>query len=510
MTANAKNARTPASKPPRPAAKSANTAGDLLGLDEAVAMLKTTRPTFYRWLRSGKIKGMKLGRQWRFQKDDVERFLKGQAPLIDLPADITPLIRSLSTRITDAGGKVPAGGDGSETHRAVTLMIALSSLMNASDIHITCHLEGTETAAVVRFRIDGILHEFARIDPRLHKAVVEEWKRMAGCLVHELEKPQDGRILIKVGDGAAEKALDVRVAFLPAGLGESVTGRILDRGAVDLRLDRFDYAPRDLAGIRRALHAPSGMIAVTGPSGCGKTTFLYSCLMELSSPEWKAMSIEDPVEFFLPWVTQVHVNERTGMTFARAVRSMLRSDPDVLMVGEIRDPETLLTCIQAAMTGHIVLTNLHAEDAALALKRMIDLKLDPFVVADATKLVVSQRLVRKLCTHCAVEGSPDAATLDRAAQAARLGGLDWPSLEKRFRKPVGCDRCAKTGFRGRTAIAEALEVTGEIGRALRNGATADELRTIAVGQGMTTMAAHGIRRAAAGETTLDEILRVTG
>lgn len=484
--------------------------GDLLGLDEAVSLLKTTRPTFYRWLRAGKFAGVKLGRQWRFRRSDIDLFLHGQAPRIDLPADITPLLRSLAGRIAEAGGSAPADSGGGPAQRAVALLLALASALRASDIHVTCHLEGAATAVAVRFRIDGALHEIARVDPRLHRPLVEEWKRMSGCVVTETERPQDGRILFRAEGEGAEKLLDVRAAFLPTGLGESVTARILDRDALDLRLERLDYAPRDLANIRRALNAPSALIVITGPSGCGKTTFHYACLSEIAGPGVKALSIEDPVEFFLPWVTQVHANERAGMTFARAVRAMLRSDPDVMMVGEIRDTETLLVCMQAALTGHTVLTTLHAEDAAFALRRMVDLKTDPFIVADATKLVVSQRLVRRLCPHCSVPAEPEGAKLDRAAEAARRGGVDWHGLAKKFRKAAGCERCGRTGFRGRTVIAETLEVTAEIGRALRQDATADELRTIAVGQGMTTLAAHGIRRAAAGETTLDEVLRVTG
>jgi len=206
----------------------------------------------------------------------------------------------------------------------------------------------------------------------------------------------------------------------------------------------------------------------------------------------------------------VAVNERAGMTFARAVRAMLRSDPDVIYIAEMRDYDTLCVAMQSALTGHLVMTTLHANDAAGALKRMVEMGMDPFVVADSTKLVMSQRLVRKLCPHCSVEDSPDAKRLDLAAEAARKGGINWHSLDLKFRKAVGCDKCAKTGFRGRTVIAETLEVTHEIGRALRDGAPSERLRELAVSQGMTTLAADGVRRAARGDTTLDEVLRVTG
>ncbi len=485
-------------------------AADLLEMDEAVALLKTTRPTFYRWLRSGKIKGMKLGRQWRFYRDDVERFLKGEGPRIDLPADITPLIRTLSARVTELGGKLPPPDEAGELRDAAKLMILIGALSSCSDIHITCHVEGTQNVAVVRHRIDGVLHETARIDMRLLPAVVEEWKRMAACDVHEKEKPQDGRILMDFREVGSEKLLDLRVSFLPTALGESLTVRILDRAAVDLRLDRIDYAPADRERILRALHAQWGLIVCTGPVGSGKTTVLYSCLTEIARPEIKVMSVEDPVEFLLPWVTQVAVRESVGLTYERAVWSILRSDPDVILIGEMRDLNTLIAALKAALTGHIVMTTLHTNDAASALKRMVDMGGEPFVIGDSTKLVIAQRLVRQLCPHCSVGETPDANRLDRAAGAARAGGLNWNTLQLKFRKAVGCDKCGKTGFRGRTVIAETLEVTGEIGRALRNGASTDELRALAVSQGMTTMAADGVRRAAAGVTTLDEILRVVG
>ena len=489
--------------------------GELVDMEEAIELLKTTRPTFYRWLRSGRLKGMKLGRQWRFYREDIDRFLKGLSPRVDLPADIRPIIEALEARLKDIGRKSPDGEKWSEVERAARLMIVLASATNASDIHITSHMlkDGTESIAVVRNRIDGTLHAVAQFDLRLLGAIVEEWKRLAACDVREREKPQDGRILIRLSELAGsgpDKLLDLRVNFLPTGLGEAVTVRILDRVAVDLDLKRIDYAPHDRQRILRAVYSPWGLIVVSGPTGCGKTTVLYSCLNEITGMERKVMSVEDPVEFLLPWVTQVAVNERAGMTFDRAVRAMLRSDPDVILIGEIRNYETLLAAQQAALTGHLILTTLHANDAAGALKRMVEMGSDAFVVADSTKMVMSQRLVRKLCTHCSVEERPESNRLDLAAESARKGGLDWHSLPARFRKAVGCEKCARTGSKGRTVIAEVLEVTPEIGKALRDNASVDELRTIAVGQGMTTLAADGVRRAAAGETTLDEVMRVIG
>ena len=496
-------------------AEAASRTGELIDMEQAIALLKTTRPTFYRWLRAGRIKGMKLGRQWRFYREDVERFLKGEAPRIDLPADITPLIKALRKRVKEAGGRDVSPEGATPVERVTSLIIVLGVVTRASDIHITPHMAGdeTETKAHLRYRVDGVLHRAAEIDLRLLPAIVEQWKRMAACDVHENKKPQDGRIVVRLselGDSRSDKTIDLRVSFLPACMGEAVTVRILDPAQVTLDLANIDYAPDVRERLLRAVHAPWGLIVVTGPTGCGKTTTLYSCLREVTRPEVKVISIEDPVEYFLPWVTQVQVMTSAGLTFPRAARAALRSDPDVILLGETRDAETLWIVHEAALTGHLVMTTLHTDEAASTLTRMVEIGVNPFVVGDATKLVLAQRLIRKLCPHCSVPEKPAANRLDAAGEMARKGGLEWRSLERKFRRPVGCPKCGETGYKGRTVIAEALEVSPEIGKALRDGASVDELRRIAVEQGMTTMPADGVRRAAAGETTLDEVMRVIG
>jgi len=483
-------------------------AGQLLTMEQAIALLKTSRPTFYRWVRQGKIAGTKLGRQWRFHRGDIERFLAGQEPRIELRADLSPLIENLRRRVEALGAKdvsSPADGD---VLRAVSLMIRLGVAMRASDIHIEpFRRAGREgMVGVLRYRVDGVLHPVAEIDARLLPALDEQWKTMAHCDVHEKVRPQDGRIEVRLDDTG--QVVDLRVCFVPAVLGPSLTVRVLDANAARLEMDRLGYAPRDKERLLRWLRAPWGAILITGPTGCGKTTALYACLNHLTTPERKVMSVEDPVEFLLPGVVQVAVRLQSGVTFATAVRSFLRSDPDVIMVGEVRDFESLQLVHQAALTGHLVLTTLHADEAARALVRMVEIGSDPFLVADSTKLIVAQRLIRKLCPECSVEAQPLASHLEQAANLARAGGLDWAALPKAFRAPRGCPKCHQTGFRGRDVAAEALEVTPEIGAALRRGASIDELRTIAIGQGMTTMAADGLRRAAAGDTSLEEVLRV--
>ena len=495
-----------------PSKKSAVQTGpgkSLLTMPEAIELLKTTRPTFYRWVRAGRIKARKVGRQWRFQQEDLDRFIRGDAPSIELPVSIAPLILALREKIRKLGARArlqdmpePA----SPVEEAVQLMIAAASAMKSDCILVAAHFAEGKSNGVVRYRIDGVLALAATFDARLLPAIVGEWKRMASCDVHEKGKPQDGRILIKTGG----KTLDLRINFLPASLGESITARILVASALTLELGRIGYAPHDLKKFRRTLKSSAGLILVTGPTGTGKTTTLYCCLNELSGPGTNILSVEDPVEYLLPWVTQVAVNPAAGQTFAYFLRAVLRSDPDVILIGEIRDRETLTIAQQIALTGHLALTTLHADEAASALKRMTDIGGNPFLVGDATKLVVAQRLIRKLCPHCSTSGTPAARDMDRAGKLAQNGGLKWPAPNQHFKKPVGCNQCNDTGYTGRTVIAEMLEVTPEIAKALREDAPVETLRSIAVSQGMTTMAADGIRRAANGETSLSEVFRTLG
>ncbi len=475
---------------------------ELLDMSEAVEMLKTTRPTFYRWLRAGRIKGMKVGRQWRFYRSDIERFLQGREPKVALPTDIGPLVEAFAARLAELGGEDPSGEDADPVERAVKLIIVIALRMSATDISI----EPFEDGAHVRCRVDGVLHTVARFDGRLLPAVVECFKRMASCDVLQKRLPQDGRILLSLPERDGD--VDLRVNFLPAYLGESVTARMLARLEVVLSLDRVGHSPGDHEKLLRALHAPWGLSVLSGPTGSGKTTVLYSCLNHLVSPERKIVSIEEPIEYLLPGVTQVQILQNEGLTFERALRACLRSAPNVIMVGEIRNFETLMLCLQASLTGHLVLTTLHTDSAANTLKRMVDMGAPPFVVAEATRLVSFQRLVRLLCRDCSRPAKPPEHLLGRAEGLCREGGIAWDGLGEGFRRPVGCRKCSQTGYRGRTVVAELLEVTPEIGTALREGASLSQLQAIAVGQGMTTQAADGIRRAAEGQTTLQEVFNV--
>jgi type II secretory ATPase GspE/PulE/Tfp pilus assembly ATPase PilB-like protein len=351
----------------------------------------------------------------------------------------------------------------------VHLMIALGKTLGATEIHLTSHVDpdSGEGVTSLRYTVHGALAEHGRIDRRLMPAIAEEWKRMASCSVDERRRPQEGRLQVS---GA-----EMRVFFTPATVGEMITVRILDPQEVHLGLDHLGFALRDHERLLRAIRSPAGVVIVTGPTGSGKTTTIYSCLQEIAGPERKIVTVEDPVEIQIPWVTQVAVDDSAGVTHLSAVRSLLRSAPDVLFVSEIRDGETASVVQHAALTGHMVFTALHTGTAAQALVRLVEAGVDPFIVGDATRLVVAQRLIRELCLEC---------------------------------KGAGCKECRSTGFVGRTVMAEVLEVSSRVKEALREGASAEEIEGIAVEEGMTTLGEDGRRRVEAGETTPEEIRRV--
>ena len=489
---------------------------DLLDMKQAVEMLKTSRATFYRWLREGRVRGMKVGRQWRFERGEIERFLKGEAPKIEVRGDIGSLIATLEENLSGESGKADyaaqrivdqaraaVGDKGLDRVVALTMQSALR--MRASDIHMAASLDPESGNAVgtLRFRIDGVLHVIARFDVRLLAPMVVKWKAMSACNPEEKSCPQDGRILADC-DGYR---LDLRVSFLPAQLGEGLTARILS-GVDLLSLERLEYSPADRERIERNVRSPWGLVLSTGPTGSGKTTTLYACLALRTGSEEKVVSIEDPVEYLIPWVTQVPVHPQKGMTFPVAVRAALRSDPDTILIGEIRDKETANMAVQAALTGHMVLSTLHTNSAAKSLGRLVDIGVPAFVLADAVRLVIAQRLVRIVCPKCSRPVELSAEDVALARGMAEAGGLRREDLPPSYRRAEGCENCHGLGFRGRCAAAETLEVGPEVARVLRDGGSVEELQAAAVAAGMTTMAADGIRRVASGQTSLEEVRRV--
>ena len=482
---------------------------DLLEMDQAIELLKTTRPTFYRWLRAGKLKGMKVGRQWRFYRADVERFLNGEEPRIEVTGDLAGLFAALDEKENQAAApgemRPPTNVGGQNIVNAVNRIILGAIHANASDIHIQPPSKSAEPA-VVRFRIDSVLHPYISFDARLLPAFVERIKTMAGCDLNEKRMPQDGRIQLLVNDDP----VDLRISFVPALLGEAITLRVIRDLSAMPPLTRIVTNTADLERIKSALTKPWGIIFVTGPTGSGKSTTLYSALAEVNTPERKIMTVDDPIEYTFPNAVQVPVNPRLGLSFPVVLRSFMRADPDVIMVGQVSDRDTLELCAQFALTGKLVLSTLHTDEAVASVQRLIDIGLDAFLLIDAVKLIVGQRLVRALCTHCSAPIEPGAERLAIAGRLARDGGVNWDVQPHKFRKAVGCKECSFTGYRRRIGITETLKMSPAIGAAIRRKTSADELRRIAVSEGMTTMVADALRHAAAGETTIEEALRLVG
>jgi general secretion pathway protein E len=361
----------------------------------------------------------------------------------------------------------------------------------ASDIH----LEPVERGLVVRFRADGVLREIETQPKAVAAPTVSRIKVMAGLNIAERRMPQDGRIRVAVHG----KDIDFRVATSPTIHGESVVLRILDRQDVQLDFDSLGFDAGLIETLRAAIARPFGIVLVTGPTGSGKTTTLYAALKELNQPERKILTVEDPVEYMLPGVNQVPVKPQIGLTFAHALRSFLRQDPDVIMVGEIRDRETAEVAIQAALTGHLLLSTLHTNTAAAAVTRLLDMGIDDYLITSTVHVVLGQRLVRRLCEHCRAPYDPSPEVLRRfSLQAA----APW-------HRAVGCIACEGTGYRKRTTILEALPMSEAIRAKVLERADAHSIEAVAIAEGMRTMLGHGLERVAAGETTLEEILRVT-
>jgi len=374
--------------------------------------------------------------------------------------------------------------------RLVNLLITQAVADRASDIHV----EPTERDVRIRYRIDGVLHEVMRSPKNIQNGLVSRLKVMADINIAERRIPQDGRVSLSVGG----KSVDLRVATLPTVYGEKVVLRILDKSSVLLRLDQLGFVDDSYDRYETAFRKPYGALLVTGPTGSGKSTSLYATLNMINSPEKNIITVEDPVEYRLAGINQMQVNPKAGLTFANALRSILRSDPDVVLIGEIRDRETALIAVEAAMTGHLVLSTLHTNDAPSAVSRLIEMGVEPYLVVSALDCVVAQRLARKFCERCKEEYKPTKAELEDG----RLGEVD------RLWKAVGCSHCGKTGYRGRLGLFEVMDMSEEIEKLTIEHASSDDIKRAAIEQGMTTLLEDGLQKAKQGLTSLEEIYRV--
>ena len=378
----------------------------------------------------------------------------------------------------------------------VNNILAQAMDQRASDIHI----EPEQQVFHIRMRTDGILHTRMTLPASRYPAVASRVKLISGMDIAERRLPQDGRLSARVSG----QEVDVRASSVPAVHGESIVLRLLPKERQDLSLERLGFSRRDLALFRVWAHEPHGIVLVTGPTGSGKSTTLYATLEEMNQRDRMMITVEDPVEYEVSGVTQIQANAEIGYTFARALRAILRQDPDVIMIGEIRDLETAEIAVQSALTGHLVLSTLHTNDAVSAFTRLIDMGVEPFLVATSVRAVQAQRLVRRLCTHCSqpTEVLPAVARLVEPLAESGVAS-DW-------RRPVGCTHCQGTGYRGRLGIYELVDVTPEMQELIISSATAEKMRVLATAQGGRSLREDGLLKARAGFTTIEEVVRVTG
>jgi general secretion pathway protein E len=378
--------------------------------------------------------------------------------------------------------------------KLVNRVIGQAVKTEASDIHI----EPYASELKIRFRLDGVLHNVLTLPRRLHPAVISRLKIMARLNIAEKRLPQDGRIEIKIGN----RAVDLRISTLPTGFGERVVMRLLEKNVRLLSMKELGLMPDHLEQLEGILQTSNGIVLVTGPTGSGKTTTLYAALSSINSPDKNILTIEDPVEYQIDGIGQMQVNPKIDLTFARALRSMVRQDPDVILVGEIRDLETAEIAIQAALTGHMVFSTLHTNDAASAVTRMIDMGVEPFLVSSSVRAIIAQRLIRVLCPACKEAFTPS----DKELAELKLHGRNM--VDKIYRA-VGCSQCLETGYRGRTAIYEFLRVTEKMQDLIIKTSDANQIRQLAITEGMLTLRDDGLRKVLQGATTIDEVLRVT-
>jgi excisionase family DNA binding protein len=503
---------------------------ELLSLAETAKVLGVSQRTAQRLLDREELKATKVGRQWRFRREDLSAYLNRERAPFEMPmkANLDAALAQVSGVLGDLDAELagfePAGGAVGEDDvfpepvlRLAHSLIVLAIREGASDLHLQPGREETR----LRLRVDGVLHDaIDRLPGGVHEAVVSRFKQMAEMHVTERRLPQDGRARVRY-EG---KEYELRINCLPVLRGEKLVARILDRSSVLIGLIRLGMLPETMAALEDLIHRQEGLVLVTGPTGAGKSTTLYSLLYRLNDKERHLLTVEDPVEYELPGVSQVAVQRQIGLTWSAAVHTLFRQDPDVMMVAQIRDLETADLVVEAALTGHLALAGMHTPDAPSAFTRLVDMGVAPFLLAGAVTGVVAQRLVRRLCEACRQQASLDPEARARALQLAGGDGeglsadalfYERPALGSPFQPEeaffycaAGCDQCRNTGYRGRIGLFELLLPRPRFREAVVRRASAEELRAIAIEEGMKTLAVDGLRKAAAGFTTVEEVLRV--
>lgn len=385
--------------------------------------------------------------------------------------------------------------------RMLDTIVQYAYAQKASDIH----LEPTEENTVIRFRIDGVLHDVIKLPKHVHPLLITRIKILSRLRTDEHRSAQDGKMVQKL----EEEDLDIRVSVLPISEGEKAVLRLLSSRSRQYALQDLGLSESDIATVRKYIKRPHGMILVTGPTGSGKTTTMYAFLKILNRREVNISTIEDPVEYAIAGINQIQVNAATNLTFASGLRSIVRQDPDIIMIGEIRDEETAGIAVNSAMTGHLVLSTLHTNDAATTLPRLLDMKIEPFLVASTVNIALGQRLVRKICTQCVMSEVVSGQALEDLATQIDLKRVYQKLPQQlRFYKGKGCEHCHQTGYQGRIGVFEVLEVTTAVRKLIAERADADRLKQQAIKDGMTTMFEDGLQKALLGVTTLEEVMRV--
>jgi type IV pilus assembly protein PilB len=409
-------------------------------------------------------------------------------------------VEALATEAADAididgGVAVEAAVEEAPIVKLVQAIMTQAAADRASDVHI----EPTETDVRVRFRVDGVLHEVMHSPKSIQGGLISRLKVMGDLNIAEKRIPQDGRVSLRINN----RSLDLRLATLPTVHGEKIVIRILDKSNAMLQLSELGFLPQAFESYERSFRKPYGAILVTGPTGSGKSTTLYATLNIVNSIDRHIVTVEDPVEYRLPGVNQMQVNPKAGLTFASALRSILRADPDIILIGEIRDRETAMIAVESALTGHLVLSSLHTNDAPSAITRLIEMQVETFLVGSAIDCVVAQRLARKLCEKCKQAFAPEESELIEAGFAeSRIPDLGL------FFRASGCQSCSNTGYRGRIGLYEVMPMTEEIERLTVERASSETVKRVAIEQGMYTLRDDGLYKAASGLTSIEEIARV--
>jgi excisionase family DNA binding protein len=486
---------------------------ELLTLAEAVEFLGTSRPTMYRWLDRGEVKGLKVGKQWRFRKSDLVAYMeRGPVAVATAPAEeLEAEIQFLDEELRRAGAERPeeegeeAGATVNQVADLGRRIMTLAFIQGASDIHLEPVRQGNDAYVLLRHRIDGLLHEVRRLPIRLHEALTLYLKDAAGMELSERRLPQDGRIHVT----HAGHVFELRVSCLNTIHGEAIVIRIIDRTATRLvGLEQLGLSREDLEKIRALLREPNGVILAAGPVGSGRSTLLYSMVQATADVGKKTFIVADYVEHALPYTTPVPLNKKGGLTLVAALRGVMRHDPDVVMVDEMPDLQAAQMVQSMSLTGHTVLVPVQARGAAEAVRSLMEMGVEPDSLAGTILGVVCQRLVRRICETCKepYHAAGEDSLVEWMRTRAATGGYEMPDEAQRHRGR-GCDRCRNTGYKGRIGLFEVMVVDESMAEAILRGASGDELQDLALERGMLTLFADGARKVVEGITTPDEVRR---